>query len=88
MNLPRLRELHTAWYNGSIRTDELTELRDMLPEVLDNMSKTITFTDGALHSMQADYRCDNNGYPVEHRPRAVFVAYKAVNGLLRNGKLP
>ena len=34
MNLPRLRELHAAWCNGSIRTDELTELRDMLPEVL------------------------------------------------------
>ena len=37
MNLPRLRELHAAWCNGSIRTDELTELRDMLPEVLDSL---------------------------------------------------
>lgn len=37
MNLSRLRELHAAWCNGSIRTDELTELRDMLPEVLDSL---------------------------------------------------
>jgi hypothetical protein len=37
MNLPRLRELHAAWCNGSIRTDELTELRDMLPEVIDDI---------------------------------------------------
>ena len=35
MNLPRLRELHAAWQIGSIRTDELTELRDMLPEVME-----------------------------------------------------
>ena len=41
MNLPRLRELHAAWCNGSIRTDELTELRDMLPEVNEN---AYTFT--------------------------------------------
>ena len=34
MNLPRLRELHAAWRDGSIRADELTELRDMLPEVI------------------------------------------------------
>ena len=37
MNLPRLRELHAAWCNGSIRTAELTELRDMLPKVLDSL---------------------------------------------------
>ena len=37
MNLSRLRELHAAWCNGSIRTDELTELRDMLPEVMDSL---------------------------------------------------
>ena len=60
----------------------------MLPEVIDNMFKAIAFTDDALCSIQADYKCDNNGYPLEHRPRAVFVAYKAVNGLLCNGKLP
>ena len=35
MNLSRLRELHAAWQDGSIRTDELTELRDMLPEVIE-----------------------------------------------------
>lgn len=33
MNLPRIRELHAAWVNGSIRIDELCELRDALPEV-------------------------------------------------------
>ena len=34
MNLPRLRELHAAWRDGSIRAAELTELRDMLPDVM------------------------------------------------------
>ena len=37
MNLPRLRALLAAWQDGSIRTDELTELRDMLPEVINTL---------------------------------------------------
>lgn len=37
MNLSRLRELHAAWQDGSIRVDELTELRDMLPEVINTL---------------------------------------------------
>ena len=39
MNLPRLRELHAAWRDGSIRTDELTELRDMLLEVMKTLTR-------------------------------------------------
>lgn len=39
MNLPRLRELVKAWQDGSIRVDELTELRDALPEVFDQTEK-------------------------------------------------
>ena len=35
MNLSRLRELHAAWRDGSIRAAELAELRDMLPEVIE-----------------------------------------------------
>ena len=39
MNLPRLRELHAAWQSGAIRADELTELRDMLPEVMKTLTR-------------------------------------------------
>ena len=39
MNLSRIRELHAAWCAGAIRADELSELRDALPEVLRQMEE-------------------------------------------------
>ena len=52
MNLPRLRELHAVWCNGSIRTNELTELRDMLPEVIEALAYTSNVNDAARSAVE------------------------------------
>ena len=52
MNLPRLRELHAAWRNGSIRADELTELRDMLPEMIEVLAYASDVTAAARTAVE------------------------------------
>jgi hypothetical protein len=41
MNLPRLRELAKAGQDGSIRPEELKELLEVLPEVIETLGKLL-----------------------------------------------
>lgn len=61
MNLPRLRELAKAGKDGSIRPEELKELFEALPEVLDAIPNHCTW-------QHRTNDCDGVAYCREHNP--------------------